>query len=65
MHRPGPAGQIGDIAPSAIKVRAIGWWVGPLPAQLRLLDATGALYLDTQESRGLVPADARRGMGRV
>ena len=23
----------------------------------RLLDATGALYLDTQESRGLVPAD--------
>jgi acetolactate synthase-1/2/3 large subunit len=27
-------------------------------AQLRrLLDATGALYLDTQESRGLVPAD--------
>ena len=27
---------------------------GPL---LRLLNATGALYLDTQESRGLVPAD--------
>jgi acetolactate synthase-1/2/3 large subunit len=26
-------------------------------ALLRLLDATGALYLDTQESRGLVPAD--------
>jgi acetolactate synthase-1/2/3 large subunit len=26
------------------------------PALLRLLDATGALYLDTQESRGLVPA---------
>jgi acetolactate synthase-1/2/3 large subunit len=24
---------------------------------LRLLDATGALYLDTQESRGLVPSD--------
>jgi len=24
---------------------------------IRLLDATGALYLDTQESRGLVPAD--------
>jgi len=24
---------------------------------MRLLDATGALYLDTQESRGLVPAD--------
>jgi len=24
---------------------------------VRLLDATGALYLDTQESRGLVPAD--------
>jgi acetolactate synthase-1/2/3 large subunit len=27
------------------------------PALLRLLDATGALYLDTQESRGLVPHD--------
>lgn len=27
------------------------------PALVRLLDATGALYLDTQESRGLVPAD--------
>jgi thiamine pyrophosphate-dependent acetolactate synthase large subunit-like protein len=26
-------------------------------ALVRLLDATGALYLDTQESRGLVPAD--------
>ena len=26
------------------------------PALLRLLDTTGALYLDTQESRGLVPA---------
>ncbi|HXY89481.1 MAG TPA: thiamine pyrophosphate-binding protein [Xanthobacteraceae bacterium] len=27
------------------------------PALMRLLDATGALYLDTQESRGLVPAN--------
>lgn len=27
------------------------------PEILRLLDATGAFYLDTQESRGLVPAD--------
>jgi len=27
------------------------------PALLRLLDASGALYLDTQESRGLVPVD--------
>ena len=27
------------------------------PELVRLLDATGALYLDTQESRGLVPAD--------
>jgi thiamine pyrophosphate-dependent acetolactate synthase large subunit-like protein len=27
------------------------------PALVRLLDVTGALYLDTQESRGLVPAD--------
>ncbi len=26
-------------------------------ALVRLLDATGALYLDTQESRGIVPAD--------
>ncbi len=26
-------------------------------ALMRLLDATGALYLDTQESRGLVPSD--------
>jgi acetolactate synthase-1/2/3 large subunit len=30
---------------------------GASPALVRLLDATGALYLDTQESRGLVPAD--------
>jgi acetolactate synthase-1/2/3 large subunit len=30
---------------------------GSHAALLRLLDATGALYLDTQESRGLVPAD--------
>lgn len=27
------------------------------PELIRLLDATGAVYLDTQESRGLVPAD--------
>jgi acetolactate synthase-1/2/3 large subunit len=27
------------------------------PELVRLLDASGALYLDTQESRGLVPAD--------
>lgn len=31
--------------------------VGADAALVRLLDATGALYLDTQESRGLVPAD--------
>jgi acetolactate synthase-1/2/3 large subunit len=30
---------------------------GAATALVRLLDATGALYLDTQESRGLVPAD--------
>jgi acetolactate synthase I/II/III large subunit len=30
---------------------------GAEAALVRLLDATGALYLDTQESRGLVPAD--------
>jgi acetolactate synthase I/II/III large subunit len=30
---------------------------GASAALLRLLDATGALYLDTQESRGLVPPD--------
>ena len=27
------------------------------PEIVRLLDALGAVYLDTQESRGLVPAD--------
>ena len=31
---------------------------------VRLLDASGALYLDTQESRGLVPADHPVGRGR-
>lgn len=31
--------------------------MGAGPALIRLLDATGALYLDTQESRGLVPPD--------
>ena len=30
---------------------------GAEPELLRFLDASGALYLDTQESRGLVPAD--------
>jgi acetolactate synthase I/II/III large subunit len=30
---------------------------GASAALLRFLDATGALYLDTQESRGLVPSD--------
>ena len=30
---------------------------GSGPELVRFLDATGALYLDTQESRGLVPAD--------
>jgi acetolactate synthase-1/2/3 large subunit len=30
---------------------------GAEKALVRLLDATGALYLDTQESRGLVPSD--------
>ena len=33
-------------------------------ALVRLLDATGALYLDTQESRGLVPADHPSTVGR-
>ena len=32
---------------------------------VRLLDATGALYLDTQESRGLVPADHPSVVGAV
>ncbi len=32
---------------------------------MRLLDATGALYLDTQESRGLVPADHPAFVGAV
>ncbi len=34
-------------------------------ALVRLLDATGALYLDTQESRGLVPADHPSTVGAV
>ena len=44
--------------------RRSGRWSSPAAARaarraelVRLLDATGALYLDTQESRGLVPAD--------
>ena len=32
---------------------------------VRLLDASGALYLDTQESRGLVPADHPSFMGAM
>ena len=32
---------------------------------VQLLDATGAVYLDTQESRGLVPADHRSVVGAV
>src|SRR5262249_57182153 len=32
---------------------------------VRLLDASGALYLDTQESRGLVPADHPGFVGAV
>ena len=32
---------------------------------LRFLDASGALYLDTQESRGLVPGDHRSYVGAV
>lgn len=41
---------------------------GALTAQaalLRLLDRTGALYLDTQESRGLVPADHPSVVGAI
>ncbi len=34
-------------------------------AIVRFLDATGALYLDTQESRGLVPAHHRAAVGAV
>ena len=34
-------------------------------ALVRLLDASGALYLDTQESRGLVPADHPAFVGAV
>ena len=34
-------------------------------ALVRLLDASGALYLDTQESRGLVPADHPAVVGAV
>ncbi|HEY2135569.1 MAG TPA: thiamine pyrophosphate-dependent enzyme, partial [Xanthobacteraceae bacterium] len=35
------------------------------PELVRLLDASGALYLDTQESRGLVPADHPAVVGAV
>jgi len=35
------------------------------PELVRLLDASGALYLDTQESRGLVPADHPSFVGAV
>jgi acetolactate synthase I/II/III large subunit len=35
------------------------------PEIVRLLDASGALYLDTQESRGLVPADHPAVVGAV
>ena len=38
---------------------------GAAPQLVRLLDATGALYLDTQESRGLVPADHPAFVGAV
>jgi acetolactate synthase-1/2/3 large subunit len=39
--------------------------VGSEAALIRLLDATGALYLDTQESRGLVPPDHVSVVGAV
>jgi acetolactate synthase-1/2/3 large subunit len=38
---------------------------GAGPALTRLLDASGALYLDTQESRGLVPLDHPAFVGAV
>jgi acetolactate synthase-1/2/3 large subunit len=38
---------------------------GAGPELVRLLDASGALYLDTQESRGLVPADHPAFVGAV
>lgn len=56
--------------PSAVAEAVDAFWTAERPlvitgrgarragaALVRLLDATGALYLDTQESRGLVPAD--------
>ena len=56
--------------PAAIAAAVAAFWSAKRPlvisgrgarganaALARLLDATGALYLDTQESRGLVPAD--------
>ena len=56
--------------PAAVKEAADAFWSAKRPvvitgraarqagpALVRLLDSTGALYLDTQESRGLVPAD--------
>jgi len=35
------------------------------PALQRFLDASGALYLDTQESRGLIPSDHRSFAGAI
>jgi acetolactate synthase-1/2/3 large subunit len=56
--------------PAAVKEAVDAFWDAKRPLVMtgagarnagaalnRLLDATGALYLDTQESRGLVPAD--------
>ena len=39
--------------------------IGASDALVHFLDATGALYLDTQESRGLVPADHPSVVGAV
>src|SRR6516164_3502105 len=45
------SGRLGARSSSLVAERAAP------PSSCGLLDATGALYLDTQESRGLVPAD--------
>lgn len=64
--------------PAAIEVAAEALWSAKRPlvitgrgargageALVRLLDASGALYLDTQESRGLVPPDHPSVVGAV
>ena len=55
-----PSGRPGARSSSPAAARA-----GAAPQLVRLLDASGAVYLDTQESRGLVPSDHPSVVGAV